>query len=67
MQGVPAIDPAQRDLAAGEQGPEQHAGGFAALPFGSAQGSRHLIRRLNSSCSRSMALVVRIDFHWSGG
>ena len=26
-----------------------------------------LIRRLNSSCSRSMALVVRADFHWPGG
>ena len=26
-----------------------------------------LIRRLNSSCSRSTALVVRADFHWLGG
>src|SRR6185436_17324960 len=26
-----------------------------------------LIRRLNSSCSRSIALVVRADFHWLGG
>src|SRR4051812_24105815 len=26
-----------------------------------------LIRRLNSSCSRSMALVVRADFHWLWG
>ena len=35
----------------------------------SAQGSTVwvLIRRLNSSCSRSMALLVRIDFHWPGG
>jgi len=35
----------------------------------SAQGSMHwvLMRRLNSSCSRSMALVVRMDFHWSLG
>src|SRR5947209_6630856 len=30
VQGVPAIDPAQGDLAAGEQSPEQHAGGFSA-------------------------------------
>ena len=26
-----------------------------------------LIRRLNSSCKRSMALVVLIDFHWLSG
>src|SRR5437899_2651169 len=26
-----------------------------------------LIRRLNSSCSRSIALVVRALFHWLGG
>jgi hypothetical protein len=26
-----------------------------------------LMRRLNSSCNRSMALVVLIDFHWSLG
>jgi len=26
-----------------------------------------LIRRLNSSCKRSIAFVVRIDFHWLGG
>src|SRR3954453_1649815 len=26
-----------------------------------------LIRRLNSSCRRSAALVVRADFHWLGG
>src|SRR3982751_4398028 len=26
-----------------------------------------LIRRLNSSCRRSIALVVRADFHWLGG
>src|SRR3954464_2129123 len=26
-----------------------------------------LMRRLNSSCSRSMALVVRADFHWLEG
>src|SRR4051794_7176276 len=26
-----------------------------------------LIRRLNSSCRRSTALVVRADFHWLGG
>src|SRR3954467_14392134 len=30
VQGIPAIDPAQGDLAAGEQRPEQHAGGFGA-------------------------------------
>lgn len=32
----------------------------------SAKGSRHsvLIRRLNSPCRRSMALVVRIERHW---
>ncbi len=28
MEGVPAVDPSQVDLAAGQQGPEQHAGGF---------------------------------------
>src|SRR5260221_13705158 len=35
----------------------------------SAQGSKHcvLMRRLNSSCSRSIALVVRIERHWLGG
>ena len=35
----------------------------------SAQGSTVcvLIRRLNSSCRRSMAFVVRIDFHWLCG
>jgi len=26
-----------------------------------------LTRRLNSSCNRSMALVVRALFHWLGG
>ena len=26
-----------------------------------------LMRRLNSSCSRSMAFVVRTDFHWLSG
>jgi hypothetical protein len=26
-----------------------------------------LIRRLNSSCNRSMAFVVRALFHWLGG
>src|SRR3954465_2088917 len=30
VQGIPAIDPAQGDLAAGEQRPEQHAGGLGA-------------------------------------
>ena len=35
----------------------------------SAVGRTHwvLIRRLNSSCRRSIALVVRNDFHWLGG
>ena len=35
----------------------------------SAQGSMHwvVMRRLYSSCKRSMAVVVRIDFHWSSG
>jgi hypothetical protein len=35
----------------------------------SAEGSMVwvLMRRLNSSCSRSIALVVRADFHWLGG
>src|SRR4051794_23448069 len=35
----------------------------------SAEGSTVcvLIRRLNSSCSRSTAFVVRADFHWLGG
>jgi hypothetical protein len=28
---------------------------------------RVLIRRSNSSCGRSMALVVRALFHWLGG
>ena len=26
-----------------------------------------LIRRLNSSCNRSIAFVVRADFHWLEG
>ena len=35
----------------------------------SAEGSTVwvLIRRLNSSCSRSMAFVVRAERHWLGG
>jgi len=35
----------------------------------SAEGSTVcvLMRRLNSSCRRSMAFVVRADFHWSLG
>src|SRR6185312_8705126 len=35
----------------------------------SAEGSTVcvLMRRLNSSCSRSMAFVVRADFHWLSG
>ncbi len=35
----------------------------------SAQGSTVcvLILRLNSSCRRSIAFEVRIDFHWLGG
>ena len=35
----------------------------------SAEGSTVwvLMRRLNSSCSRSIALVVRADFHWLEG
>jgi len=35
----------------------------------SAQGSTVwvLIRRLNSSCNRSIAFEVRMDFHWLGG
>ncbi len=28
MEGVPAVDPSQGDLAASQQGPEQHAGRF---------------------------------------
>src|SRR4051812_50092198 len=34
----------------------------------SAEGSTVcvLIRRLNSSCNRSIAFVVRADFHWLG-
>ncbi len=31
MQALPAIDFAQRDLTAGQQRPEQHAGGFGAV------------------------------------
>jgi hypothetical protein len=39
---------------------------MAAVP---AKGSAAwvLMRRLNSSCSRSMASVVRADFRWLGG
>ena len=35
----------------------------------SAQGSTVwvLMRRLNSSCNRSIAFEVRIDLHWLGG
>ena len=28
MEGVPAVDPSQGDLAVGQQGPKQHAGRF---------------------------------------
>ena len=61
-QALPAIYLAHADLACGEQGPEQHG-------RGSAEGSTVcvLMRRLNSSCSRSIAFVVRADFHWLGG
>ena len=44
-------------VAAGEQGPEQHAGGL-----GAGQQACVLMRRLNSSCRRSTAFVVRSDF-----
>jgi hypothetical protein len=59
---LPAIDLAHVDLVGGESKPNN----IAAV---SAEGSTVcvLIRRLNSSCRRSIALVVRTLRHWLGG
>jgi hypothetical protein len=59
VKALPSVNFAHGDLTASEQGPEQHAVGLGA-------GQLHcvLMRRLNSSWSRSTALVVRIDRHW---
>ena len=62
-EGVPAVDLAHDDLPRGQQSPEERGRGLGL----GQDGSRVLMRRLNSSCSRSMALVVRADFHWPGG
>jgi hypothetical protein len=59
---VPSVDFAHGDLTRGEQCPEQHRCGL-----GGWQHVRVLIRRLNSSWSRSIALVVRALFHWLRG
>ena len=61
-QRLPSVDLAHRDLPSGEQ----RQNNMAAV---SAEGSTVwvLIRRLNSSCSRSTALVVRALFHWLTG
>jgi hypothetical protein len=61
-EGLPAVDLSHRCLAGGEQRPEQHGGGF-----GAGQDGLSLMRRLNSSCRRSIAFEVRIDSHWLGG
>ena len=45
----------------GEQRPEQHGGGF-----GAGQDGLRLDARLKSSCRRSIAFEVLIDFHWLG-
>ena len=60
---LPAIDLAHVDLAGGEQRPGNN---MAAV---SAEGSTVcvLIRRLNSSCRRSIAFVVLALRHWLGG
>src|SRR5215831_4224460 len=61
-QRLPSVDFAHGDLTSGKQCPEH----LAAV---SADGSTVwvLIRRLNSSWSRSIALVVRALFHWLSG
>ena len=58
---LPATDAAHGDLPRGHQ-----QNSMAAV---SALGSAHWVftRRLNSPCRRSMALVVRKDFHCCGG
>jgi hypothetical protein len=53
-EGLPTIDLAHADLSRGEQRPEHHRGGV-----GRRQHGLGLIRRLNSSCNRSIAFVVR--------
>ncbi len=62
MEGVPAVDPPQGDLAAGQQGPKQHAGGF-----GCGQGALGLDPALELLVQTLDPLVVRNDFHWLGG
>src|ERR687883_104538 len=61
-EGLPAVDLAHGDLTGGEQRPDS----IAAV---SAEGSTVCvsIRRLNSSCNRSIAFVVRADSHCAGG
>jgi hypothetical protein len=59
---LPAIDFAHVDLAASKQRPEQHGG-----CIGGGSTVCVLILRLNSSCSRSIAFVVRTLRHWLGG
>src|SRR5215468_9939893 len=60
-----AHDQRYRTAARGVQTPDQDPDRAAV----SAEGSTVwvLIRRLNSSCSRSIALVVRALFHWQMG
>src|SRR5271156_2037642 len=57
-----SVDLAHGDLTRGEQRPEQHGGGL-----GTGRTVWVVIRRLNSSCNRSIAFEARIDFHWLGG
>jgi hypothetical protein len=58
---LPAVNLSHVDLARSEQCPEQHGSGLA-------DGSTvWFLNRLNSSCSRSIALVVRALRHWLGG
>ena len=45
---LPAVNLSHVDLSRSEQRPEQHGGGFG--------GGQHGLRRLNSSCSRSIGI-----------
>jgi hypothetical protein len=59
---LPTIDLTHVGLSRGKQSPNQHGCGV-----GRWQTVCVLIRRLNSSCSRSIALMVRALFHRLGG
>ena len=67
-EGLPPVDLAHADLAGGEQGPEQHGGrlggGQRGLRLDAPLGAKQCFA---PSCSRSIAFVVRADFHWLEG